>query len=100
MTSKIREAYNPHLKVGGFLLTMYDHPSFQTSHIPQSSLANIEEKIFKTRIPRDSLLRHSADLPKPLVLCDIDSKGARAYLAFTKEIIQFLKVKAKMVDRI
>ena len=99
MSSKVRETYNPKLKIAGFLLTMCDDPSLQITQFPPDSRKSIENKIFTTRIPRDSILRNSVDLPKPLVLYDIDSKGAQAYLALTKEIIQFLKVKVKTVDK-
>ena len=92
IASKIRKTVNSHLKIAGILLTMCDSQSLSMEHFPPSSLKNIEKKIFKTHIPRDFRLQNSANSPKPLVLYDINSKGARAYLDLAKEILQFLKV--------
>ena len=99
IASQIRKTINSNLKIAGILLTMCDDRSPFMKHVPPDSLTNIEQKIFKTIIPWDWRLRNAANLPKPFVIYDINSKTTQAYFDFAKEILQFLKVKGKTVDK-
>jgi chromosome partitioning protein len=46
------------------------------------------DKLFKTVIPRNVKLSEAPSHGKPVLLYDIESKGARSYLEATKEIIE------------
>ena len=46
------------------------------------------EKLFNTVIPRNIKLSEAPSHGKPVLLYDIESKGARSYLEATKEIIE------------
>lgn len=86
---RIQKKWNANLKIAGILFTMYDNNSGTGTHSGKNCTENFKNKIFSTTIPWDNLLRFSPDLVKPLVLHDIMSKGARAYINLASEIIDF-----------
>jgi chromosome partitioning protein len=73
---RVRAAYNPTLDIEGVLLTMYDERDF------------FKEKVFTTVIPRNVRLGEAPSHGLPGVVYDAKSRGAEAYLALAREVIE------------
>lgn len=84
----IREHLNPSLELEGILLTMFDARNNLAHQVADEVRKHFGDKLLKTMIPRNVKLSEAPSHGKPILLYDIESKGARAYLEATKEIIE------------
>jgi chromosome partitioning protein len=84
---RVRESLNPKLEVEGALLTMYDSRTRLSSQVAEEVRKFFGEKVYNTVIPRNVQLSESPSYGKPIILYDIRSTGAQAYLNLTKEIV-------------
>lgn len=84
----IQGALNPKLHMEGILLTMFDARNNLAHQVSEEVRSHFGDKLFKTVIPRNVKLSEAPSHGKPILLYDIESKGARAYLETTKEIIE------------
>lgn len=84
----IQGALNPKLELEGILLTMFDARNNLAHQVSDEVKNHFGEKLFKTVIPRNVKLSEAPSHGKPVLLYDIESKGARSYLEVTKEIIE------------
>jgi chromosome partitioning protein len=84
----VKQSYNAHLEILGVVITMYDKRTLLATQV-QSELDNyFKQKLFKTTIPRNVKLAEAPSFGKPIADHDKWSKGARAYKALTKELMQ------------
>jgi len=83
----IRENLNPALSIEGVVLTMFDARNNLTHQVAEEVRAHFKDKAFKTIIPRNVRLSESPSFGKPVLLYDIQSKGAVSYLELAKEVI-------------
>jgi chromosome partitioning protein len=86
--SLIQGALNPRLALEGILLTMFDARNNLAHQVSDEVRKHFADKLFNTVIPRNIKLSEAPSHGKPVLLYDIESKGARAYLEATKEIIE------------
>lgn len=84
----IRAALNPRLELEGILLTMFDARNNLAHQVSQEVKAHFGDKLFKTMIPRNVRLSEAPSHGKPIILYDIESKGAHAYLSAAKEMLE------------
>ena len=84
----IQSALNPKLSLEGILLTMFDSRNNLAHQVADEVKKHFGDKLFNTIIPRNVKLSEAPSHGKPILLYDIESKGARAYLEVTKEIIE------------
>ncbi len=84
----IQGALNPNLSLEGILLTMFDSRNNLAHQVADEVKKHFGEKLFATVIPRNIKLSEAPSHGKPVLLYDIESKGARSYLEATKEIIE------------
>jgi chromosome partitioning protein len=84
---RVRETFNPQLEIEGALLTMYDSRTRLSSQVSEEVRKFFGEKVYNTVIPRNVQLSESPSFGKPIILYDIRSTGAQAYLNLTKEIV-------------
>ncbi|HUO58112.1 MAG TPA: AAA family ATPase [bacterium] len=84
---RVREDLNPKLEIEGALLTMYDARTRLASQVTEEVRKYFGEKVYNTVIPRNVQLSESPSHGKPIILYDIRSSGAQAYLNLTKEIV-------------
>lgn len=84
---RVRESLNPKLEIEGALLTMYDSRTRLSSQVSDEVRKFFGEKVYNTVIPRNVQLSESPSFGKPIILYDIRSSGAQAYLNLTKEIV-------------
>jgi chromosome partitioning protein len=92
---RVRAALNPDLDIEGVLLTMFDERTNLGQQVARDLREFFKEKVFETVIPRNIRLGEAPSHGKPVILYDVKSKGAEAYLALARE---FLKRRRAAVD--
>jgi chromosome partitioning protein len=84
----VRTHFNPRLTVEGILLTMYDERTNLSKQVAEEVRRSLKHILFDTVIPRSVRLAEAPSFGKPIVLYDIKSKGAEAYIKLAEEILQ------------
>jgi chromosome partitioning protein len=84
---RIQRALNPGLGVEGVLLTMVDERTNLSQQVMGEIKAHFKEKVFESAIPRNIKLGEAPSFGKPILLYDIRSRGAEAYLDLAKELM-------------
>jgi chromosome partitioning protein len=84
---RIQRALNPGLGVEGVLLTMVDERTNLTQQVMGEIREHFKDKVFETSIPRNIKLGEAPSFGKPILLYDIRSRGAEAYLDLAKELM-------------
>ncbi len=83
----IKHALNPKLEIEGILLTMFDVRNNLSHQVAEEVRNHFKDKVFKTVIPRNVRLSEAPSHGKPIILYDINSKGAESYLELAQELI-------------
>lgn len=94
---KIKLSLNPNLEFLGILLTMFDRRSSLNQHIANDIRYHFQDKVFNTVIPRNIKVAEAPSHGKPIILYDVKSTGACAYMDATKEIIHKLNTSTQKV---
>lgn len=81
----VQKQSNPSLQLGGILLTMAEERTNLGSAVANEVRKSFPGKVFKTSIPRNIRLAEAPSHGKPIAFYDLKSKGAQAYIYFTKE---------------
>ena len=84
---RVRGALNPSLDIEGVLLTMYDERTNLGQQVARDVREFFKEKVFDTSIPRNVRLAEAPSHGKPVILYDVKSRGATAYLSLAKELL-------------
>jgi chromosome partitioning protein len=84
----VRERLNPALHVGGIVLTMFDGRTSMAVQIREEVHRYFPGEIFETVIPRNVRLSEAPSHGKPVMLHDLRSNGAVAYLELTREVLK------------
>jgi chromosome partitioning protein len=84
----VRTYFNPNLAVEGLLLTMYDERTNLSKQVADEIRKSLKHILFETIIPRSVRLAEAPSFGKPIVLYDIKSKGAEAYIRLAEEIMR------------
>ncbi|MGQ9617905.1 MAG: ParA family protein [Candidatus Aminicenantia bacterium] len=84
---EIKKYLNPILEIEGILLTMFDERTNLSREVEKEVREVFGSKVFKTVVPRSVKLSEAPSFGKPIILYDIKSKGAIAYLNLAKEIL-------------
>ena len=84
----VRTYFNPKLAVEGILLTMFDERTNLSKQVAEEIRRSLKDILFEAVIPRNIRLAEAPSFGKPIVLYDIKSKGAEAYLNLAEEIIR------------
>jgi chromosome partitioning protein len=84
---RVRAALNPQLDIEGVLLTMFDERTNLGQQVASDVREFFKEKVFRTVIPRNVRLGEAPSHGMPVILYDVKSRGAEAYLALAKEMI-------------
>ncbi|MGH0036087.1 MAG: ParA family protein [Myxococcota bacterium] len=87
----VRANLNPQLAVGGILLTMVDMRNNLARQVEAEVRNHFGELVFETRVPRNIRLSEAPSHGKPVLLYDIHSKGAVAYLRLAEELLRRLE---------
>jgi len=84
----VRTYFNPKLAIEGLLLTMYDERTNLSKQVAEEIRKSLKHILFEAVVPRSVRLAEAPSFGKPIVLYDIKSKGAEAYLNLAEEIIR------------
>lgn len=84
----VKAQLNPQLVLGGILLTMFDQRNLLSRRVTDDVRKHFGDKVFKTVIPRNVRLSESPSHGLPIILYDIKSRGALAYMEMAQEIIR------------
>ena len=84
---RVRAALNPALDIDGVLLTMFDERTNLGRQVAADVREFFKEKVFQTVIPRNVRLSEAPSHGMPVMLYDMKSRGAEAYLALAREVL-------------
>jgi len=84
---RVKASLNPRLSVWGVLLCMYDPRANLTKQVELEVRGHFGNKVFDTTVPRNVRLSESPSFGKPILLYDIASRGAQAYLELAREFL-------------
>lgn len=84
----VRKSMNPTLDLIGVLPTMVDGRTTLSGQVHEEIKKHFPGKVFKTTIPRNIRLAEAPSHGLPVGAYDKFSKGARAYKAVTKEVLE------------
>lgn len=87
----VRKSMNPTLDLLGVLPTMVDGRTTLSGQVHEEIKKHFPGKVFKTTIPRNIRLAEAPSHGLPIGAYDKFSKGARAYKAVTKEVLERVK---------
>ena len=85
---RVRTALNPRLDIEGVLLTMFDERTNLGQQVATDVREFFKEKVYRTVIPRNVRLGEAPSHGMPVILYDVKSRGAEAYLALAREVLQ------------
>ncbi len=83
----VQKGLNSALDIEGVLLTMYDRRLNLSKQVSAEAREYFGDKVYRTAIPRNVRLAEAPSFGQPIVLYDVLSQGAQAYLALAKEVL-------------
>jgi chromosome partitioning protein len=84
----VQQNFNPGLAISGVLLTMYDARLNLCRQVAEDAKEYFGAKMFVTPIPRNVRLAEAPSFGKPILLYDVQSVGAKSYLAVAQELMR------------
>lgn len=84
---RLRESFQPNLKIEGILLTMFDDRTNLTKQVASDLREFFQDEVFETVIPRSVRLAEAPSFGKPIISYDVRSRGAESYIKLAKEIV-------------
>jgi chromosome partitioning protein len=84
---RIQHGVNKDLSISGVLLTMYDARLNLSRQVAADAREYFGETVFETVIPRNVRLAEAPSFGKPIILYDVGSIGAKAYMNVARELI-------------
>ncbi len=84
----VQKSLNPELVIEGILLTMFDNRNNLNNQVSDEVHTHFADQVFKSIIPRNITLAEAPSHGQPVLFYSAVSRGAQAYLALAKEIIQ------------
>jgi chromosome partitioning protein len=88
---RVARNLNPSLSLEGIVLTMFDRRNNLAHQVAKEVTDHFGAKLWETRIPRNVRLSEAPSFGKPILLYDIRSVGAQAYLALADEFVRRMK---------
>src|SRR6266545_463201 len=84
----VQRNFNPALGIDGVLLTMYDARLNLCKQVAEEAKEYFGSQMFSMTIPRNVRLAEAPSFGKPILLYDVQSVGAKTYLALAQELIR------------
>ncbi len=85
---RIKVNLNPHLKVRGILLTMFDKRNKLSSQVDKEARNYFKDKVYKTVIPRNVRLSEAPSHGLPCVVYDKSCLGSKSYFKLAEEFVK------------
>jgi chromosome partitioning protein len=83
----LQRGLNEQLAIEGVVLTMYDARLNLSRQVAADAREYFGPKVFQTVVPRNVRLAEAPSFGKPILLYDVASIGAQAYMSIAKELI-------------
>lgn len=83
----VRSRINPGIYIKGIILTMFDARNNLSSQVQQEIRNHFKESVFQVVIPRNVRLSEAPSHGKPIILYDINSRGALSYFELANEVL-------------
>jgi chromosome partitioning protein len=83
----VRDRFNPELVLEGILFTMFDGRTSLASQVRGEVQQHLGRQVLNSVIPRNVRITEAPSYGKPVMLYDLRSSGAVAYLELTKEVL-------------
>uniref|UniRef100_A0A7V4ALZ5 ParA family protein n=1 Tax=Thermus tengchongensis TaxID=1214928 RepID=A0A7V4ALZ5_9DEIN len=84
---EVRSRLNPHLRLLGILITMYDGRTLLSQQVEAQLRAHFGEKVFWTVVPRNVRLAEAPSFGRTIAQHAPTSPGAHAYRRLAEEVI-------------
>lgn len=85
---RVQQGVNSKLSIAGVLLTMYDSRLNLSRQVADDARDYFGSKVFTSVIPRNVRLAEAPSFGKPIILYDIGSVGAKAYMSVARELME------------
>ncbi len=85
---RIRRNLNPRLALEGIVLTMYDRRNNLSEAVAADVRGHFKDAVFNTIIPRNVRITEAPSHGLPVLLYDIRSAGAQAYIELAAEFLR------------
>jgi chromosome partitioning protein len=84
----VQQSLNRELRVEGVLLTMFDRRLRLSQQVADEAREYFGDAVYDSIIPRNVTLGESPSFGRPVILHDVQSRGAQAYLDLAREVIR------------
>jgi chromosome partitioning protein len=84
----IQRGVNTELAIDGVILTMYDARLNLSRQVAADAREYFGPKVFEAVVPRNVRLAEAPSFGKPIILYDVASVGAQAYMSIARELLQ------------
>ena len=83
----VQQGVNPALGIDGVLLTMYDARLNLSRQVAADAREYFGAKVYQSVVPRNVRLAEAPSFGKPIILYDVASVGAQAYMGVARELL-------------
>ncbi len=84
----VRQRLNPLLEIQGIVLTMYDRRNNLSDLVAADARSFFGSRVYETVIPRNVRISEAPSHGKPVLIYDVRSAGAQAYVKLAGEVLQ------------
>jgi chromosome partitioning protein len=84
----VQRGVNQRLAIDGVLLTMYDARLNLSRQVAADAREYFGSQVFRTVIPRNVRLAEAPSFGKPIIVYDVASVGAQAYMNVARELLE------------
>jgi chromosome partitioning protein len=85
---RVKQTFNPGLELHGIVLTMFDKRNNLSDMVAADVRGFFGDKVYKTVIPRNVRISEAPSHGKPVLLYDVKSTGAEAYIHLASEVLK------------
>ena len=89
---EVRQSANPHLRIEGVLLTMYDGRNNLSQQVETDARYTLGGLVYETVVPRNVRVSEAPSYALPVIKYDPVSKGATAYRALAQEVVEKIEL--------
>jgi len=85
---RVKRTLNPALDIQGVVLTMFDRRNNLANQVADDVRGHFGDKVYQTVIPRNVRVSEAPSHGKPVLIYDLRSPGAQAYIHLAGEVLK------------